>query len=214
MTDREFEERLQKANTPQEIALLTHDAIEDAIDWEAGEQEKKLFVVRIRKLLDKGLDPNVKVEDSPCIWGLQYGCSDYVLDAARMIFEQCGLPTAKDDEGEDFVGHLESNISYNYYCDSFAVKLYLLCCAYGYQDANLHFSPNLYQEMFDHTAPYASSAYLREGSQPLQLTPEIFKNIRRFDHMVEMLPQQKGYYGCWRLHIFEKHSKLEVATYG
>ncbi len=69
-------------------------------------------------------------------------------------------------------------------------------------------SENLFKEMFE--SVYRS---ILDGNTKLDLTPEIFKDIERYDFCVEMDEQKQGYYGCWKLHIFDKKSKIEVASY-
>ena len=68
-------------------------------------------------------------------------------------------------------------------------------------------SGNLFEEMF--TTTYTS---LRPEHKKLTLTPDIFKEIEKYDFSVEMLPQEVAT-PKWVLHIFEKESKIEVARY-
>ena len=45
-------------------------------------------------------------------------------------------------------------------------------------------------------------------------TVEIFKEFEQFDYEIEPLPQEPGKYGCWIMHIFNIHTREEVARYG
>lgn len=209
MLKREFSEKLSHANTPYLLACLAEEVIEDALDKKDG-AVLDAFVEQISQLLDAGLDPNVKVEETSCIYCLQYGDTDRHLDAAKMIFERCGLPSVTDDEGLTFFNYIRSKLDYNYYDCEYIVKLYLLCCAYTQEETYIRFSENLCAEMFDPSRCYTSAS---DDNTPISLSTKIFKDIHRFDFCVEMLPQEKGYYGCWRLHIFDKESKIEIATY-
>lgn len=211
MTNQEFSTKLAQATTPLLLAKLAEDVIEESLDNRDNIPALQNFLEQIRQLLDAGLNPNIIVDETLCVFDLQYGYTSYHLDAARMIFDRCGLPGIKTDDGEEsFFSWIATKLNYNYYNCEYIVKLYLLCCAYTTEETYLHFSPNLYAEMFDPCACYTS---VQETHTPLYLTAEIFKDIHKFDFSVEMLPQKKGHAGCWRLHIFEKESKIEVATY-
>lgn len=211
MTSQEFSSKLAQATSPILLAQLTEEVIDDSLGKEDDIPALKIFLDQISQLLDAGLNPNIIVDEVSCIYELQYGYTDYHLDAAKQIFDRCGLPTALNDEDLTFFDYIRSKMDYNYYNCEYIVKLYLLCCAYTTGETYLQFSPNLYAEMFDPRISYCSSI---DARTPLHLSAEIFKDIHKFDFSVEMLPQEKGYYGCWRLHIFEKTSKIEVATYG
>lgn len=210
MTNQEFSAKLAQATSPLPLAQLTEEVIEESLGKEDNLPALIVFLDQISQLLDAGLDPNIIVDEVSCIYELQYGYTDYHLDAAKRIFDRCGLPTVSDDDGLTFIGYIRSKMDYNYYNCEYIVKLYLLCCAYTTEETGLRFSPNLYAEMFDGCYCYTS---FRKGNSPLHLTAEIFKDIHKFDFSVEMLPQEEGCYSCWRLHIFEKESKIEVATY-
>ena len=210
MTNHDFLEKLSCAKSPLILAQLAEEVIQDSLD-EKTDLQLKEFVHQIQLLLDHGLNPNIVIDETLCISDLQYGYTSYHLDAAKLIFDLWGLPSAKDEEEElSFIDLIRTKIDYNYYNDDYLVKLYLLCCAYTTEETYLTFSPNLYEEMFDPCACYTSAT---NKHTPLQLTAEIFKDIHKFDFSVEMLPQKKGYAGCWQLHIFDKESKIEVATY-
>ena len=74
-------------------------------------------------------------------------------------------------------------------------------------------SENLYREMFSNDIVYSGATDISKGSLPLQLNHRIFKNTDFYDWCVEMEEQVSGYYGCWHMHIFDKESKIKIATY-
>ena len=100
-------------------------------------------------------------------------------------------------------------VDYNYYNVPYVVKLYLLASSYLWEteETYIKMSGNLFEEMF--TTTYTS---LRPEHKKLTLTPDIFKEIEKYDFSVEMLPQEVAT-PKWVLHIFEKESKIEVARY-
>lgn len=209
-----FAQRLADAASPEMVAALTHDVIEDTLDLRPGSAELRLLPGRIDALLEKGLDPNIVVDGLLCIYDLQYGYTDIHLEAARRIFEKCGLPNGAAVRDHSFMNWIRMKLDYNYYNCAHIVKLYLLCAAYSTEETCLHMRENLYPEMFNPIDSYTSANDLPAGSEPLKLTPAIFKDIRKFDFCVEMLEPKEHPYGGWKLHIFEKESKIEVATYG
>ena len=70
---------------------------------------------------------------------------------------------------------------------------------------------NLYPEMFSSGIQYTSTFDLHEGSRPLKPDYKVFRNFENIDFCIEMTEQERGYYGCWKMHIFDKKSKLELA---
>lgn len=213
MTDQVFTEKLSQAQTPEALAELANELIEDSLGKKVT--ALKAFLKQFDLLLDKGLDPNVLIEGNSCIDALQYGYSPYHLDAAKMVFERYGLPTVLGDMGLSFIQEVRAKLDYNYYDSEFVTKLYLLCCAYDTsgEETGLTFSDKLYPEMFHPFQVFISAYDLEEDSVSLTLSPAIFKDIHRFDHAVEMEEQKEGYFSCWRLHIFDKKTKIEVAVY-
>lgn len=215
-------EESQRSASPKWWAEYTAPSRISSRDEEDGEDDdpelfSKLqdeFLLCVRDLLDNGWDPNRPVGDSLPVFDLQYGYTDAHLEAAKMIFDRHGLPAAEIDGSTcSFFGWIGTKIDYNYYNSDFLVRMYLLCCAYTDEETFLHFNPNVYVEMLDQNCCYTSSVCLSPDSHPLILTPEIFKHFDQFDFMVEMLPQERGQCGCWKLHIFDRESKIEVATY-
>jgi hypothetical protein len=91
------------------------------------------------------------------------------------------------------------------------VKLYLLLAAYLWEteETYIEMNDNLYKEMFDWNSCYTS---LCQGYTKLFLTPDIFKEIEKYDFSVEMLEQQFGQCS-WTIHIFDRERKIEVARY-
>ena len=213
MIDKTFEMRLNLSQTKEEIAQLAYDLIEDSVTHHSEDKidsEICEFPEKIQKLVDKGLDPNIIIDEASCIFDLQYGFSDYHLQAAKIIFENCGLPTFEDEDGFTFFNSIRSKIDYDYYNSEFLVKLYLLCCAYTEEETYLSMEENLYKEMFDNSCEYISA---RDGKTPFKITPKAFKDIEKYDYCIEMTEQIDGCYGCWKLIVFDKKTKIKVATY-
>ena len=137
------------------------------------------------------------------------------MKTARLIFDRFGLPTVKDDGGKTLLEWIESKVMYNYYNDDFTVKLYLLCLSYtDGENELLKMSENLYPEMFSDGIQYTSTFDLHKGSLPLKLDYKLFRNFENIDFCIEMTEQVKGYYCCWKMHIFDKKTKLELAVLG
>ena len=202
MKKEDFNVRLSQCLEEKDLIILADDvfeAINDGLDITLA----KSFV---QQLLDKGLNPGSQPEENEpwiCINSLAYAYNDDVLDIARMIFDKCGVP-------DDFYSFIGMKVDYNYYNVPYVVKLYLLASAYLWetQDTYIKMSENLYEEMFT----LHCYTQLQKDYKKLTLTPEIFKEIEKYDFSVEMLPQEI----CkpkWVIHIFDKESKIEVARY-
>lgn len=212
ITETIFEKRLEEANDNQSLAQLAEDVLEQSPN---NKSQAKLLYNRFEKMLDKGLDINTVVDEISCISLIQYGFTDYHLKTARLIFDRFGLPTVKDDGGKTLLEWIESKVMYNYYNDDFTVKLYLLCLSYtDGENELLKMSENLYPEMFSDGIQYTSTFDLHKGSKPLKLDYKLFRNFEKIDFCIEMTEQVKGYYGCWKMHIFDKKTKLELAVLG
>ena len=197
----DFDNRLSTCSTEKDLAVLA-DEVFEAINAGIDISLAKSFV---QQLLDKGLNPASQPEENDdwiCINGLAYAYNDDVLDIARMIFNRCGVP-------KSFYSFIGTKIDYNYYNVPYVVKLYLLASSYLWEteETYIKMSGNLFEEMF--TTTYTS---LRPEHKKLTLTPDIFKEIEKYDFSVEMLPQEVAT-PKWVLHIFEKESKIEVARY-
>ena len=197
----DFDNRLSTCSTEKDLAVLA-DEVFEAINAGADISLAKSFV---QQLLDKGLNPASQPEENDdwiCINGLAYAYNDDVLDIARMIFNRCGVP-------KSFYSFIGTMVDYNYYNVPYVVKLYLLASSYLWEteETYIKMSGNLFEEMF--TTTYTS---LRPEHKKLTLTPDIFKEIEKYDFSVEMLPQEVAT-PKWVLHIFEKESKIEVARY-
>ena len=202
MNEMEFDNKLALCSCEKDLVVLADEVFEeinDGLDIVLA----KLFV---RKLLDKGLNPEGHPEENDpwiCINSLAYAYNDEVLDIARMIFDRCGVPL-------EFYSFIGSKVDYNYYNVPYVVKLYLLASAYLWktEETYIKMNENLYEEMFTLHC-YTS---LQKDYKKLTLTPEIFKEIEKYDFSVEMLPQEI----CkskWVIHIFDKESKIEIAKY-
>ena len=97
----------------------------------------------------------------------------------------------------------------------FKKPLFLLCLAYTDEKFELmKMNENLYPEMFDECTMYTSIMFVKEPENPLKLDYKVFRDFENIDFCIEMLEQKLGYYGCWKMHIFDKKSKLEIAVYG
>lgn len=216
MTTEVFEQRLSEATTPEILAKLASDIMEKSFDIDVfNEEDAQRLYGQFKILIDKDLDPTIEVDDYSVMSFLEYGYADCHLDIAKLIFEKLGMPIVKDfdDEYRPFYKWIRTKVDYDEYSSEYSVKLYLLCLAYCPPEEYIHFSENLYKEMFEDNMNYVSYHNVSEESKPLKLTQEIFKDIHRFDYTIEMLRQEEGKYGCWRLHIFDKKTKIEVATY-
>lgn len=197
----DFDNKLSTCSTEKDLVVLA-DEVFEAINAGMDISLAKSFV---QQLLDKGLNPASQPEENDdwiCINGLAYAYNDDVLDIARMIFNRCGVP-------KSFYSFIGTKIDYNYYNVPYVVKLYLLASSYLWEteETYIKMSGNLFEEMF--TTTYTS---LRPEHKKLTLTPDIFKEIEKYDFSVEMLPQEVAT-PKWVLHIFEKESKIEVARY-
>lgn len=91
------------------------------------------------------------------------------------------------------------------------VKLFLLCASYMEKVEGLVMKTDIYHKMLH--GYYVSSYDINEGEKPLELTFKVFRNFENIDFCIEMLEQEKGYYGCWKMHIFDKESKIKIAGY-
>lgn len=199
-----FEKRLAACADQTALAELAEAVLDELC--ETG--DACLCKGYITALLDRGLDPHFQTDDGLWIEALAYPY-DYEdgqeeLAIAKEIFERAGVPS-------DFYDFIATKVDYNYYNVPYIVKLYLLASAYVWEqrETYIQMSENLYREMFSESGDYTS---LKTDCQNLYLTPAIFKDIERFDFSVEMLPQELGK-SKWRLHIFEKDTKIEVAQY-
>lgn len=151
-------------------------------------EEYHLLPYRISRLLDAGIDINdFACDDEPWTWELLFTPTKYHLKAAKIIFERNGVPDAVCD-GESFFDYLNSAIRFDSYSNSYRVRLFLLVCAY------MENSPSCLKMMNDNNV-------------------EILKYIDKFDYCVEFEKQASGFYGCWKMHIFDRKSKIEVAQY-
>ena len=211
-TDDVFKSRLAQANDKESIAQLAFEIIEDSL---ANRQKSKTLHSRFEKLLDKGLDINIphkEYDGGSCIWGIQYGYTDYHLKTARLIFDRCGLPSVIDDGGETFFQWIEGKVMYNYFDSYFLVRLFLLCLSYMDSYDLIKFETNVYQKMLD--GLYISSFDLRDGDGPLKLDLSFLRDYKNIDFCIEMEEQKQGYYGCWKMHIYHKKSRIKIATLG
>lgn len=203
MNTLEFENKLSLCTNEKDITILADEVFEEINDG----MDVALAKSFVEQLLDNGLNPAGQPEDNDpwiCINSLAYAYNDDFLDIARMIFEKCGVPL-------EFFSFIGTKIDYNYYNVPYVVKLYLLASAYLWksEDTYIKMSDNLYEEMLDPLKSYTS---LRPECKKLTLTPDVFKEIEKYDFSVEMLEQEISH-PKWVIHIFDKESKIEVARY-
>lgn len=211
MTDEKFYAELDAAKTPKKLAELGITVMEESLGIYGN---KENLYERFEIMLEKGLDPTMEINEESVMNWLIYGYSDVHLDVAKMIFDKIGVPEiiGFDDEYISFEKELMWRIDFDCYTCEYDVKLFLLALAYTEPLEYLQFNENLYKEMFSQMS-YTSRKDISEESEPLVLTQEIFKDIHRFDYTIEMLEQKENFYGCWRLRIFDKKTKIEVAVY-
>ena len=200
-----FKQKLSNAKSEEELAKLAYEAL---IDMEHA----NVLTKKIEMLLDAGLTECGLVDDEPWFWMLLYTETIHHLQATQIILEKIDILHVKCDD-ETIFEVLQSKIDYYDFNSDYLVRLFLLLGAYLDSIDNLKMSDNLYPEMFDDEIHYSGSINIREGSLPLQLNHKIFKNTDFYDWCVEMEEQVSGCYGCWHMHIFDKNSKIKIATY-
>ena len=206
MTNKEFTEKLEQCKNPKDLAVLADEITWELCDGKDIEIRKEWF----SQLLDNGLDASIPVDEdylgvdsSSCIDGFAYIYNEDALSIARMIFEKCGVP--------DALYYLaRTKVDYDCYDVPYVVKLYLLASAYVYEkeETYIRMCDNLYEEMFE-----GNFTSIDTKSKKMALTPDIFKEIEKYDYSIEMEEQELGLYGSWVLHIFDKESRIEVAQY-
>lgn len=219
MKNTEFQQRLEKAVTDDEITALAFDVFR-SVEFGDPEDELKIMPEQIGVLLDHGLDPDRLLdngEDESCALFLEFGYTDSHLDAAKLIFERCGIPHDCDEDDPDsnytLMSRIGTKIDYNYFGCDYAVKLYLLCSAYSDEENYLQFNQNLTEKVLQecYTQPPMYAHKQEDGSY--LLTTEIFKDIHSYDYTIEFLPKQPNRNASWRIHIYHKESHIEVAVY-
>ena len=202
---KDFEQRLIKAKTEGALSKLAYEVLDDY-------EHIDLIAKKIEMLLDAGLSEFGFVDGEPWFWVLIYRETESHLQAAKIILERIDILKIKDD-GETIFEYLQSKIDYYNYNSDYLVRLFLLFGAYLESVKGLTISENLYREMFSNDIVYSGAIDISKGSLPLQLNHKIFNNTDFYDWCVEMEEQVSGYYGCWHMHIFDKKSKIKIATY-
>lgn len=219
MKNAEFQQRLEKAVTDDEITALAFDVFR-SVEFGDPEDELKIMPEQIGALLDHGLDPDRLLdngEDESCAFFLEFGYTDSHLDAAKLIFERCGIPhdcnELAPDERLSLMTHLGSKMDFDRYGDDYVVKLYLLCSAYSDTENYLQFNQNLTEKVLQECyAQPPMYAHKQEDGSYL-LTTEIFKDIHSYDYTIELLPKQPNRNVHWHIRIYHKESRIEVAVY-
>ena len=200
-----FNQRLANAKNTDELAKLAYDALDDI-------EHANILTDKIKLLLDAGLTEYGLVDGEPWFWVLIYRETAQHLQVAKFILEKINILHIKYDD-ETMLEFLQSKVDYSDYNSDYIVRLFLLLGAYSNSIANLKMSGNLYQEMFGEEIIYSGAIDIHKESSPIQLDHKVFKNTNFYDWCIEMEEQIKGYYGCWHMHIFDKKSKIKIATY-
>lgn len=202
---KKFKKRLSKAKTQGDLATLAGSVLEES-------RRKNDTTEKMRLLLDAGLSEYGYVDGDLWFWDLLYIETPQNLKVAKVILDRIDILKVKYDD-ETVFEVLQSKIDYYDFKSDYLVRLFLLFCAYMGEVKGLKMSEDLYPEMFDEEIHFSGAIDIRAGSQPLQLTREIFKDIFRYDWCIEMEEQRNYQHGCWTMHIFDKLSKIEIATY-
>ena len=153
-------------------------------------------------LLECGLDPNDIADfhkpflSDNVLWGAQWVDAPNVgAGALRLLLERGGNPNI-DSDAESLFDYVAFRVAYDDYDYDYefahVAQCWLVLMAFG--------------------------GRFRDGTIPLTMlnghAPEIFRNFERFDYEIEPLPQEPDKYGCWRMRIYDKATKEEVARYG
>ena len=150
----------------------------------------------INMLLEFGLDPNAIFDNDNVLWNAMWIDSPNVAASLmRLLLENGGDPNHFiPAEHDTLFEYIAFKVSYDEYTHDYyhTVQCWLVLMAYG--------------------------ACWRNGEIPLTMlgnkSVEIFKEFEQFDYEIEPLPQEAGKYGCWIMHIFNIHTREEVARYG
>ena len=173
------------------------DALDPEVESVTIENMHSNYIVEaINMLLAFGLDPNAIFDNDNVMWNAMWIDSPNVAASLmRLLLENGGDPNHLiPAEHETLFEYIAFKVSYDEYTYDYlhTVQCWLVLMAYG--------------------------ACLRNGEIPLTMlgnkSIEIFKEFEQFDYEIEPLPQEPGKYGCWIMHIFNIHTREEVARYG
>jgi hypothetical protein len=149
----------------------------------------------ITLLIERGLDPNLVVNDDNPIWNAMWiDAPNIGASVMRLLLENGGDPNHYlSSEGETVFDYISFKVSYDEYTHDYfhTVQCWLVLMAYG--------------------------ACWKNGELPLTMlngnSVEIFKKFELYDYTIEPLPQEVGKYGCWIMHIYNVETNEEVAQY-
>ena len=173
------------------------DALDPEVESVTIENMHSNYVIEaIKILLEFGLDPNVVFDYDNVLWNAMWiDAPNVAASLMRVLLENGGDPNHfKHYEHKTLFEYIAFKVSYDEYTYDYlyTVQCWLVLMAYG--------------------------ACLRNGEIPLTMlgnkSIEIFKEFEQFDYEIEPLPQEPGKYGCWIMHIFNIHTREEVARYG
>ena len=174
-----------------------HDALCPEVESVTIENMHSNYVIdAIKMLLEFGLDPNTIFDNDNVMWCTMWITAPNVAASLmRLLLENGGDPNHfMPSEYETLFEYIAFKVSYDEYTHEYfhTVQCWLVLMAYG--------------------------ACWRDGGIPIAMlgkhSVEIFKNFEQYDYEIEPLPPEPGKYGCWIMHIFNIHTREEVARYG
>lgn len=194
--------------TREELAVLAisftddcfceyRDALDPEVESVTIENMHSNYIIEaINILLEFGLDPNAIFDNDNVLWNAMWIDSPNVAASLmRLLLENGGDPNHFiPAEHDTLFEYIAFKVSYDEYTHNYyhTVQCWLVLMAYG--------------------------ACWRNGEIPLTMlgnkSVEIFKEFEQFDYEIEPLPQEPGKYGCWIMHIFNIHTREEVARCG
>jgi hypothetical protein len=164
----------------------------------AFEKMNSTYLLRSLKLLLKhGMDPNYIYEGENVLWNIKYiDFQDVGPSAMRLLLEHGGDPNLKDPEGssQSLLDAIITSVEYDEFTHEFAyvVKCMLVLLAFG--------------------APGEDDDALLTMKEGYDVT--IFKRFEKYFYEIEALPRPSyPCYGYWRMHLYEKETNIEVATW-
>lgn len=194
--------------TREELAVLAisftddcfceyRDALDPEVESVTIENMHSNYIIEaINILLEFGLDPNAIFDNDNVLWNAMWIDSPNIAASLmRLLLENGGDPNHFiPAEHDTLFEYIAFKVSYDEYTHNYyhTVQCWLVLMAYG--------------------------ACWRNGEIPLTMlgnkSVEIFKEFEQFDYEIEPLPQEPGKYGCWIMHIFNIHTREEVARCG
>ena len=174
-----------------------HDALDPEIKSVTIENMHSNYVVEaIQLLLEFGLDPNTVFDDDNVLWNAMWiDAPNVAASVMRVLLEKGGNPNHFiPAEHETLFEYIAFKVSYDEYTHDYfhTVQCWLVLMAYG--------------------------ACWRNGEIPITMldnhSVEIFKEFEQYDYEIEPLSQEPGKYGCWIMHVYNIHTREEVARYG